>query len=155
MKTQLSKSNGHPGTTHQWRFPILSALLALDAFVLGGLVSLLMVNRFLNTHLDYYAQSNMVAASTILDLLDDLLLYLVGYIGALLALLLITAVAWVWLRTKSQLLRYGVILLVACVVLIIGIAWIGRSGRTTPPPPMTPTPVARANEMATMDVPVC
>lgn len=144
MANRLSEGNGHSGTTHRRRFPVLATLLALDAFALGGLVALLMVNRFLNNHVIYYAQTNMPAASTILDLLDDLLLYLAGYIGALLILLLTTVVAWVWLETRSQLLRYGVVLLIFSVVLIVGIVWIGRSRKTSPPLPMTPTPVAQA-----------
>lgn len=152
MKNQLSEGSGHSGTTHRRRFPILSTLLALDAFALGGLVALLMVNRFLNNHVIYYARTNMAAASTVLDLLDDLLLYLAGYIGALLILLLTTVVAWVWLETRSQLLRYGVVLLIFSVVLIVGIVWIGRSGKTPPPPPMTPTPVAQAGKMTTADM---
>ena len=78
------------------RLSALHLLLTLDAFVLGGLVALLMVNRFLNNHLAHYTQGNFIAAgSTILDLLDDLLIYFVGYIGTLLVLLLITAVIWV------------------------------------------------------------
>ena len=154
MKTRQSEDNGNAGTTHQRRVPVLSILVTLDAFVLGGLVALLMVNRFLNDHLAYYAQSDLWAeASAILDLLDNLLIYFVGYIGVLLVLLLITAVAWVWSKTLSRLLRYGVVLLVVSIVLVIGIVWMGRIATTTPPPPpMTPTPVAMAGETTIPDV---
>ncbi len=94
------------GTTNRRRVPILSILAALDAFVLGGLVALFMVNRFLDSHLARYVQGDFMSeASTILDLMDNLLAYFAGYIVALLVLLLITAVAWVWLKTQSQMLR--------------------------------------------------
>ena len=154
MKTRQSENNRLAGTTHQRRVPVLSILVTLDAFVLGGLVALLMVNHFLNDHLAYYAQSDLWAeASAILDLMDNLLIYFVGYIGTLLLLLLITAVAWVWSKTESRLLRYGVVLLVVLVVLVIGVVWIGQITTTTPPPPpMTPTPIAMAGEMTILDV---
>jgi heme A synthase len=150
MNSRQSVNNELDGTTHQRRVPVLSILVTLDAFFLGGLVALLLVNRFLNNHLARYAQGNLGAAgSTILDLKDDLLVYFVGYIGALLILLSITAVTWVWSRTQSQLLRYGVILLLVLIVLlVVGIGWAGRI-TTTPPPPMTPTPIAMVGEMAT------
>ena len=74
--------------------------------------------------------------------MDGLLIYFVGYIGALLVLLSITAVIWVWSKTQSQLLRYGVILLLVLIVLlVVGIGWAGRI-TTTPPLPMTSTPIA-------------
>jgi len=104
MNTRQSENTG---PANQWRVPILSILAALDAFVLGGLVALFMVNRLLSDHVARYAQGNLMAqASTILDLMDNLLAYFAGYIVALLVLLLITTIAWVWLKTQSQMLRY-------------------------------------------------
>ena len=153
MKTQQSENNRLAGTTNQRRVPVLSILVTLDAFVLGGLVALWMVNRFLNNHLTRYAQRNLWAeGSAILDLTDNLLIYFAGYIGALLILLLITAIAWVWSKTQSRLPRYGVVLLVVLIMLVMGIVWVGRITSTAPPPPMTPTPIAMVGEMATMDV---
>jgi hypothetical protein len=153
MRTRLSKNNEHSGPTRQRRFPTLSILLALDVFALGGFVALLLVNRLLNNHLASYAQRNLWAeGDTILDLTDNLLIYFVAYIGALLILLLITAVIWVWSKTQSQTLRYGVVVLVISIVLVVGVVWIGQITTTTPPPPMTPTPIAMAGEMVTMDV---
>ena len=73
MSTRQSANNELAGTTHQRRVPVLSILVTLDAFFLGGLVALLMVNRFLNNHLARYAQGDFWAeGSTILDLMDDL-----------------------------------------------------------------------------------
>jgi hypothetical protein len=142
MNTRQSENNELAGTTHQPRVPVLSILVTLDAFFLGGLVALLMVNRFLNNHLARYTEGNFWAeGSTILDLMDDLLIYFAGYIGVLLVLLLITAVIWVWSKTQSQTLRYGVVLLAVSIVLVVGIVWVGRFTTATPPPPMTPTPI--------------
>jgi heme A synthase len=154
MNTRRSENNELAGTTRQRRVPILSILVTLDAFVLGGLVALFMVNRFLDNHLARYAQGNLTAeGSTILDLMDNLLIYFVVYIGVLLVFLSITAVAWAWLKTESRLLRYGVVLLLVAIVLIMGIVWgVGRITTTTPPPPMTPTPIVMAGEMATMNL---
>jgi len=129
MNTRQSENDELNGATHQRRVPVLSVLVTLDAFFLGGLVALLMVNRFLNNHLARYAQGDLWAeGSAILDLMDNLLIYFVGYIGALLVLLSITAIIWVWSKTQSHLLRYGVILLlVLIVVLVVGIGWGGTT----------------------------
>jgi hypothetical protein len=78
------------------RVSILNLLLILDAFVLGGCVSMLLVNRLLDVQLNLYAPRNMVAAETILDFTDDLLPYYMAYVGILLALILVTLGAWVW-----------------------------------------------------------
>ena len=146
MKTQLpaGQSKEHLGTLRQRRLAILSILLALDVFVLGGLIALLLVNHLLNNQLNIYVPHSIAAADTILDFKDDLLPYYVVYGGTLLALILTTVSAWVWLITKSRLLRYSVVLLV--LILVAVIAWMLLSGSTgtPPPPPMTPTPVARA-----------
>jgi cytochrome bd-type quinol oxidase subunit 2 len=125
----------------QRRLPILSLLLALDAFVLGGLVTLLLVNRLLGNQLNIYAPHSMAAAYTILDFMDDLLPYCVVYGGTLLALILITGSAWVWLMTESRLLRYGAVLLVLIVVAVAAWMALSRSMAAPPVPPMTPTPV--------------
>jgi hypothetical protein len=125
----------------QRRLSILSLLLALDAFVLGGLLALLVVNRLLNNQLDVYLSHSFVAAATILDFMDDLLPYYVIYGGTLLALVLTTLIAWMWSKTKSPVLRYSVVLSVLIFV-TVG-AWLLLSpGTGSPPvPPMTPTPL--------------
>ncbi|MCP4537887.1 MAG: hypothetical protein GY832_12150 [Chloroflexi bacterium] len=146
MNTRQSEN---AGTTNQRRVPILSIFVTLDAFVLGGLVALFMVNGLLSDHLARYAQGNFMAeGSTILDLMDNLLIYFGGYIIALLAFLLITAVIWVWLKTPSQTLRYGAVLLAVLTVLVIAIALGGRMIPTTPSPPhLTPTPIAAVGKV--------
>ncbi len=125
----------------QRRLPILSLLLALDAMVLGGFLTLLLVNRLLGEQLNIYVPHSMADASTILDFMDDLLPYYVVYGAILLALVLTTLIAWIWSKTKSPLLRYSVVLSV--LVLVTTGAWILLSrGMGAPPvPPMTPTPV--------------
>jgi uncharacterized BrkB/YihY/UPF0761 family membrane protein len=133
---------GRPRTPRQRRLLILFALVVLDVFALGGLVALVLVNRLLGQQLATYVSHNMDAASTILDLMDDLIPYYGAYGGAVLALLLITCCVWAWLVTDSRLLRYGGALLVLAVV-VVG-AWILASRSTEGPtvPSSTPTPLA-------------
>ena len=118
---------------------ILIVLLILDAFVLGGFVTLLIVNRLLDNQLAVYVPHSVAAAGTILDLMDDLLLYDVVYAGILLMLILTTVGAWVWGKTQSR-LRYGV--LVTFTLVTIGGLWLVANARlkATPIPPQTPTP---------------
>jgi hypothetical protein len=112
-------------------------------FVLGGLVALLLVNRLLDNQLSIYAPHGMDAASAVLDFVDDLIIYYVAYSGTLVALILVTVSALVWLMTESRLLRYGVALV--ALVLVVAGAWTLLSPGTgaRPVPPTTPTPVAR------------
>lgn len=135
---------GRLRTPRQRRLLILFALVVLDVFVLGGLVALVLVNRLLGQQLATYASHNMDAASTILDLVDDLIPYYVAYGGAVLALLLITCCVWAWLITDSRLLRYGVALLILAAV--VAGAWMLASRSTEGPtvPSSTPTPLAWA-----------
>jgi multisubunit Na+/H+ antiporter MnhC subunit len=144
METQSTeKQTAEPQRTTPLRGSlILTILLSLNAFVLGGCVSLLFVNRLLNGQFDVYAATqSMAAASTILDFMDDLLPLYFTYAWVLLVLVLVTASVWVWMRTKSQWLRYGVVLL--CLVVLAVLVGIGLSRGTTVPvvPPTTPTPV--------------
>ena len=81
---------------------LLPILLGLDAFFLGGLTALLAVNRLLWTHANRYAPYDMDAASTVLDLIDNLLAYLFPCAGILAFLILATAAVSVWLRFKSR-----------------------------------------------------
>jgi hypothetical protein len=80
----------------------LVVLWIVEAFVLGGFLALLLVNRLLKAHLDIYAVRDMDAASVVLDLMDNLLAYLVPF-GAVSALLgLIVVGVWVWFAVKSR-----------------------------------------------------
>jgi hypothetical protein len=78
------------------RFCILNLVLALDAFVLGGFVTLLLVNRLLDIQLNGYVPLSTVATDIILALMGGLLPYYTAYAGALLILILLTAGVWVW-----------------------------------------------------------
>ncbi|UCC87112.1 MAG: hypothetical protein JSV81_20035 [Anaerolineales bacterium] len=128
-------------TFNKKRISTLTILLILDALVLGGFIALLFVNRLLDVQLNDYAPRNMVAADTILNLMDHLLIYFVVYAGALVALVLVTICVWLWGKTNSR-LRYAVPLIFA---LIIGVGlWRAVSLRSKPPliKPQTPTPTA-------------
>jgi hypothetical protein len=123
------------------RIPTLTILLILDALVLGGFIALLFVNRLLDVQLNDYVPRNMVAADTILNLMDHLLIYFVVYVGTLVILALATIGVWLWGKTDSR-LRYAVPLILA---LIIGVGlWRAVSVRLKPPlvPPQAPTPTA-------------
>lgn len=78
------------------RISTLNVLLVLDAFVLGGWVTLLMVNRLLDNQLGLYGSRSVAAADTILDFMDALLPYYVGFAGLLAVLITITVGAWAW-----------------------------------------------------------
>jgi len=130
MRTQSTeeRSTEHLRTVPRRRFMIVTMLLSLDALVLGGCIALLIVNRLLNSQLDVYtATQSMAAASTILDFMDDLLLFYLIYSGALLLLVLGTASVWTWMMTQSRLLRYGVILLCLIVLVVLGGMWLLRA----------------------------
>ena len=145
--TNLRAAGGREGPLtglRQRRVLILLTLVALDVFMLGGSLTLVLVNRLLGPQLAIYASHNMEAASTILDFMDDLIPYYVAYGGAVLALLLITSCAWAWLVTDSRLLRYGVALLILAVVVVGAWMLVSRSTEGLTVPSSTPTPVARA-----------
>ncbi|NIN63848.1 MAG: hypothetical protein GTO63_03865 [Anaerolineae bacterium] len=137
------ESNERLGNPRHRRLPVLAALVALDMVVLGGLVALLLVNRLLDNQLGIYAPHSMDAASAIVDFMDDLIIYYVAYSGTLVALILVTVSASVWLVTESRSMRYGVAL-VALILIVVG-AWTLLSPGTGAPtvPQTTPTPVAR------------
>jgi hypothetical protein len=126
----------------QGRSPLAMLLVILNAFVLGGCLALLIVNRLLTNQFDIYISSNSMAeVSTILDFMDDLLpLYLI-YGSTLLLLFLFSAAFWAWTKTQSRLLRYGLIFLILLALAFIASTWL--LGATTDPIilPQTPTPV--------------
>lgn len=53
---------------------IFIILFSLNAFFLGGCITLLIINRLLNSQTDVYvATQSMAAGATILDFMDDLI----------------------------------------------------------------------------------
>jgi hypothetical protein len=150
MKTQPTErqSTEHLRTVPRRRFLILTILLSLNAFVLGGCVTLLIVNRLLNRQLDVYAATqSMAAASTILDFMDDLLPFFLTYGGVLVVLVLVTASVWTWMMTPSRLLRYGVILLCLVVLVVLGGMWLLGGSEAPVVPPTTPTPLGSVTDV--------
>jgi hypothetical protein len=126
---------------------VMAILLSLDAFVLGGFVALLIVNRLLNSQLDLYVTAQLMpAASAILDFMDDLLPVLLIYSGILLLLVLATASIGVWLVTESRWLRWGVILLWLAVFVVLAGLWLSRGAEVPVVPPTTPTPLGSVTD---------
>jgi hypothetical protein len=117
-------------------------LVTLNAFVLGGCLALLIVNRLLTNQFDIYNSSNSMAeVSTILDFMDDLLpLYLICG-STLLLLLLFSTAFWAWTKTKSRFLRYGTILLFLLAILLLAGMWFVGSPSGPITMPTTPTPI--------------
>lgn len=136
-KQQPLESNG--------RSPLTMLLVALNAFVLGGCLAFLIVNRLLANQLEVYLSSeNMVAGSTMLDLMDDILPFYFLCGTAVVLILLLSATFWAWTRTQSSFLRYGTIgLLLLLIVFLVGFWFLGASNGAIPPPHLaTPTPVS-------------
>ncbi len=102
INTLASDDSGEQvSTLRRNRLQVLLCLL--EAFVVGGFTALLLVNRLLDKHLDIYvAGGHMDEASTVLDLVDNLLAYLVPF-GALSLLLgLVTIAVWIWSTTRPR-----------------------------------------------------
>ena len=76
------------------------ALLLLDAFVLGGLVAMGLVRQSLESTMNQLI--TVEAQAEILNVLDHLLPYWLGYIGISLLLGLTTVGAYLCLRTRSS-----------------------------------------------------
>jgi hypothetical protein len=124
-------------------WPILPILLGLDAFVLGGLAALLAVNRLLQRHAVVYEPHNMDATSVVLDLMDDLLGYLLPSIALLAFLVLVTIAVGVWLKAKSRTVRHTATALVLTVLLVYAAGvghYVFKTTELPSIPPMTPTP---------------
>ena len=75
-----------------------NALLLFDAFMLGGLVALGLVNQLLESTMDRLIK--VEAQAEILNVLDHLIPYWVGYLGVSLLLGLTTVGAYLWLRSR-------------------------------------------------------
>jgi hypothetical protein len=125
---------------------LTKALFLLNAFVLGGCLALVFVNRLLNTQLDQYVSSqSMAAASTIIDFMEDLLpLYLICG-SVLLLLLLISTTVWAWTKTQSRFLRYGTLLLILLAFVLLAGMWLMGGSSGPIPLPATPTPPVSAS----------
>ena len=76
------------------------ALLLLDAFALGGLVAIELVRQLLESIGNRLI--TVEAQAEILNVLDHLLPYWLGYIGGSLLLGWITVGAYLWLKTRSR-----------------------------------------------------
>jgi hypothetical protein len=88
-----------PATTASRSHLFFLVLYLLDAFMLGGLVALLAVSQLLESIKNRVV--TMEAASEILNVQDQLLPYYVAFIGAFLALALLTLGAWLWRALRS------------------------------------------------------
>lgn len=134
------------GTFPRSRAILVRALILLNAFVLGGCLALVIINRRLNSQLNQYASSqSMAAASTIIDFMDDLLpLYLICG-SVLLLLLLISATVWAWTKTQSRFWRYGTILLIFIALILVAGMWLMGVSSGPIPLPATPTPAVSAS----------
>ena len=80
------------GSLRRRRTFLLSVLLMLEGFTLGGLVTSLMMRNLVFRMMDQYQTQTQVIA--VYNLLDHLIPYDVFFGGALLALVLITACVW-------------------------------------------------------------
>jgi len=76
------------------------ALLLLDAFALGGLVAIELVRQLLESIGNRLI--TVEAQAEILNILDHLFPYWLGYVGLSLLLGLITVGAYLWLKTRSR-----------------------------------------------------
>lgn len=120
---------------------MLRVLVILDAVVFGGAIALFIVNRMLVAQLAVYTPNYMDAASAILDFMDNMLPYLVVYIGGFFLLMFATISTWLWTKSQARLPRSGVALLVLVFVAMLLWTLVGRSSSVTSVPMMTPTPV--------------
>ena len=120
---------------------ILRILLILNVFTFGGLVAMIIVNRLLVAQLTIYGETYMVAASAILDFMDDILPYLAAYIGGFLILTFATISVWLWTKVQIRYPRYGVAFLV--LVFVIMVIWLlaGQSSYVASVPMMAPTSI--------------
>jgi hypothetical protein len=79
---------------------LFNTLLLFDAFVLGGTLAMIPVMQLLESTLDRLIK--VEAQQEILNVIDHLIPYWLGYIGVSLLLGLTTIGRYVWLRTRSS-----------------------------------------------------
>ena len=117
----MSKDNLPPkqlGPRPLW----LSALLVLDAFALGGLTAMGLVRQLLESTMDRLI--TVAAQAEILNVLDHLLPYWLGYIGVSLLLGWITVGAYLSLKTRS---RIAIILTLIIPPILLVWFWASRA----------------------------
>ncbi len=119
----------------------LFPLLLIDAFFIGGMLTLFLVSRLLITQVEVYTPEYMAAASAILDFIDDLYPYHLSYLSITLLLVLVTLLTGLWTFARTPLYKYGIAALAAFFIIAGLILGLGR--RTMPVEPIpftTPTP---------------
>lgn len=111
------------------------ALALLITFTLGGLVATELTQRLLQDIADRLV--TVEAQAEILNALDHLLPYRIGYVGATFLLIWVTVGAYLWLRTKSPL---AISLTLAIPLVALLYFWVLRVPLTAPVGATSPTP---------------
>ena len=77
-----------------------TVLIAVDAFVLGGLVAVLLVRQLIVTIM--LRLTSAAAQAEVLNMLDHPLPYTLGYLAAVMVLGLVTLAVWLGRRASSR-----------------------------------------------------
>lgn len=119
------------------RSPLPIAIIAANALLIGACLALLLVSQLLRSQYDIYIDNeSMDAASTLLDIIDDFIaVYMLC--GSLLLFSFAGSVAlWIWRKSQSRFLRYGALLLVLLVIMLIAVVFLlGVTGSASVPLP--------------------
>ena len=107
---------------------VLSLLVGLTIFALGGLVATILINRLLVAQVKVYEIYSMTSASTVINLIDDMAPYLAGYIVGFSVLLLVTVGVWALSALPAHARRYGVVVL--AIVFVCISMWLFGGRRT-------------------------
>ncbi len=111
------------------------ALALLTMFTFGGWVAMELTQRLLQDIADRLV--TVGAQAEILNALDHLFPYRIGYVGATFLLIWITVAAYLWLRTKSTL---GISLALAIPLIALLYFWVLREPLAAPAGATSPTP---------------
>lgn len=124
------------------------ALTTLALLAAGIVIGLILGNHVLVTQRGIYGEANMSATSVVLDLLDDLLPYLVWSITGTVLLTVLAVASWLLAVVRSPALRHGFVALLVLLTVAAAI-WFGLGRRTTQGPVrmVTPTPVASVPDL--------
>ncbi len=136
----MNNENDRPGKV-SLQMIILRVLFVLTVFILGGLVSMIVVNRLLVAQLAIYGDSYMAASSAIIDFMDDILPYLAASMVGFSIMTFATISVWLWTKVELRYRRYGVALLALVFVMLVVWLYSGQSTLHTPEFMMTPTPI--------------